>query len=396
MRTVGIIVEYNPFHNGHLHHLEQAKQVAEADAVVAVMSGDFLQRGEPAIVSKWARAEMALHAGVDLVLELPSRFAVSAAERFAHGAIRALDNTGVVDAICFGSEHGQIEPFQQLAQQLVEEPAAFQAELNRQLDRGLAYPKAYAAAIQQQWPQLEAFDATLPNNTLGLFYTIALKRLNSTMLPHTIGRIASDYRSTDIAHASIASATALRALLQTDVNALEPYVPASTLAILKRCFAEGQGPVTWDKLIKPLLQQIAAHDASTLSQLCDIREGLEHRIKNSLYTLSDLRFSALVDTIHTKRYTKTHIQRVLTNILLQRKPAESASYLRVLGFTQRGQHILKRMRKQAKAPVITRLTQSDFTLLADDCLASYTHALGFVNPTRTDLRRELMQPPIQL
>lgn len=394
MRTVGIVVEYNPFHNGHLYHLQQAKTHTNADAVVAVMSGDFLQRGEPAIVSKWARTEMALHAGVDLVIELPSIYAVSAAERFAYGAMRTFEATGIVDTLCFGSEHGDIKPFLTLADHMTAEPDHFREHLHTLLSQGISYPKAFSQAIQTTWPNHTAFDATLPNNTLGLFYTLALRRLSSAIIPTTITRIASDFRDAQIQHESIASATALRALLKQDVTAISPYVPASTLDILQRCFASRQGPMSWDAFITPLLHQLAISSTDELRTITDVSEGLEHRLKQSIYELPDTSFGTLLATLETKRYTKTHLQRILTNILLKRSNPHDASYIRVLGFTSRGQQLLKNMRKKATAPIISRVTKQHFALLESDLQAAYSYALGYPQPTRELLRRELIQSPV--
>ena len=146
MRTVGVIVEYNPMHNGHVYHIEQSRKLADAEAVVAVMSGHFLQRGEPAVCDKWARTDMALAQGVDLVLELPVAYAVQPAEWFAYGGVATLEATGVVDALCFGSEIGSMQPLEAAAAQLADEPAAFAELLQAGLKAGSSYPKAYAEA----------------------------------------------------------------------------------------------------------------------------------------------------------------------------------------------------------------------------------------------------------
>ena len=177
MKTVGLVVEYNPLHNGHKHHFEAAKEATGADACVIVMSGNFLQRGEPALVSKRARTEMALLLGVDLVIELPVPFATANAELFAHGAISLLDRLGVVDAVCFGSESGDISWMHPLAAALAIEPIAFREQLKLNLSNGLAYPLAYAQAASQ-YMQKYGFDEiplNQPNNILGFNYVLSLK-----------------------------------------------------------------------------------------------------------------------------------------------------------------------------------------------------------------------------
>lgn len=397
MRTVGVVVEYNPFHNGHIYHVEQAKKVTGADAVVAVMSGNFLQRGEPAIVDKWARAEMALHGGVDLVLELPSRYAVSAAERFAHGAVRVLEATGVVDALCFGSEHGAIEPFTAIADQLTRESGAFQAALHRMLDAGMRYPSAFAKAILECGMVVDGYDPSKPNNTLGLFYTLAIARQGARMRPSTIARTGSGYADVVPTHASIASATALRQLLADGgPNAIADYAPATTVAILEREMELGRGLITWETFTRPLFHQLTTLSSSQLASIADVREGLENRLKKAALQSESLNFDALLGQIATKRYTNTHLQRVLTNVLLNRESRveEPPAYIRVLGYTERGQQLLKTMRKSATAPVLTRVNQEQFASLEDDFSAATVYALACGAMQPDALRRELTQLPV--
>ena len=164
MRTVGLITEYNPFHNGHLHHLQESLRVADADASVAVMSGHFLQRGEPALIDKWARAEMALAAGVDLVLELPFSFACNSAPHFARGAVQSLNGLGVVDTLCFGSEAGEVSSLQAVAQLLVEHAAEVDAGTRQLLRSGVSYPAARAEVLSAMAPELSAALVSSPNN----------------------------------------------------------------------------------------------------------------------------------------------------------------------------------------------------------------------------------------
>lgn len=397
MRTVGIVVEYNPFHNGHMYHVEQAKAVTDADAVVAVMSGNFLQRGEPAIVDKWARAEMALHGGVDLVLELPSRYAVSAAERFAHGAVRVLEATGVVDALCFGSEHGAIEPFEAIANQLVRESGAFQDALHRLLAAGMRYPSAFAKAIEESNLAMDGYDPTKPNNTLGLFYTLAILRQGARMRPTTIARTGSGYADAVPTHTSIASATALRNLLSDGgPQAVADFVPPTTLKILQREIERGRGLVTWEHFERPLFHQLATLSAAQLATITDVREGLENRLKKALLQMESVDFASLMDSIATKRYTNTHLQRVLTNVLLNRhvQVEEPPTYIRVLGYSERGQQVLKTMRKSATAPVITRVNQEHFSLFEDDFAAAIAYVLATGLTHKDALRRELTQLPV--
>ncbi|GAA3406754.1 nucleotidyltransferase family protein [Paenibacillus hodogayensis] len=435
MRTVGIIVEYNPLHNGHVYHFRQSKIVSEADAVVAVMSGSFLQRGEPALVSKWARAEMALHMGADLVIELPVAFSAQPAEWFAFGAVSALEATGVVDAFCFGSESGDLDLLRSAARELhahdgsrisvqtslddsddsaseLPAPASsrFRDSIRDRLKSGMSYPAAYAAAAgrllagqgDEEW-------LAQPNNTLGLHYLLALERLQGRMRPYTIRRHKSGYSQTDITDERIASATALRKLLagQADVGALEPFVPDYTLRILRRELAAGRGPVRWEALYDPLFARIAVTPPSELAAFGEVAEGLEHRLARSLATVrpeEGERFEQLVQALKTKRYTRTKLQRLLTRLLLNHRKeplsperlGEGVPYLRVLGFSPVGQQLLKSMRRTASVPVVVKAASLRHPYLDLDIRASTVHASAFPHPAQADLFRDYAEPPVRL
>jgi predicted nucleotidyltransferase len=367
MRTVGVIVEYNPFHNGHRHHLEESVRVTGADAIVAVMSGHFLQRGEPAIMDKWARAETALRGGCDLVIELPVAYATSAAEWFAYGAVGLLDATGVVDCFCFGSESGDIGTLLRVAALAADEPADLRGRIAGELAAGLSYPAAYSAALRESLAargdhDAAAFPLEQPNNTLGLHYLIARERLGSRMEPYTIRRVQAGYHDEQVPDGSIASATALRRLIfgRGRPEAIASYVPPVTLDVLRREWEAGRAPVGWPAFAAQLFHLLLRRDAAGLAGYRDIGEGLEHRIRRALPALSRLDVDELIGLLKTKRYTRTRLQRALTAVLLGiRKddwhPAalrEGLAYIRVLGFTPKGRELLKRMRKSAKLPVL--------------------------------------------
>lgn len=432
MKTVGIIVEYNPLHNGHVYHFEQSKIAAEADAVVAVMSGCFLQRGEPALVGKWARAEMALRMGADLVLELPVAFSAQPAEWFAFGAVSALAATGVVDALCFGSESGDLGRLRDAAKRLHAEdqgPArgdrhdeaadaglfangepTFRETIRERLKSGISYPSAYAAAAGALLDDGSDGDwLAQPNNTLGLHYLLALERLGGTMRPFTIRREKSAYNQTDISDKRIASATALRKLLaeSADERALRPFVPDYTRRILSREIAAGRAPVNWESLYAPLFSRIAVSSAEQLSDYAEVTEGLEHRIRRSLAAVEPERgepFEHLMRALKTKRYTRAKLQRVMTRILLNHRKDELAPdllrggvpYLRVLGFSPQGQLLLKAMRKTASVPVIVKAASFRHPFLDMDIRAATVHASAGRSPSRTELFRDYYASPVRL
>ncbi|MEF3302991.1 tRNA(Met) cytidine acetate ligase [Paenibacillus sp. GYB003] len=434
MNTVGIIVEYNPLHNGHAYHFEQSKLAADADAVVAVMSGSFLQRGEPASLSKWARAEMALRMGADLVLELPVAFSAQPAEWFAYGAVSALEATGVVDSFCFGSESGDLSQLQSAAERLhaedrghrgagepdnadggesQDEPdgiAEFRDAIRSRLKSGANYPAAYAAAAKtllEGGPD----DGWLnePNNTLGLHYLLALRRLRGSMRPLTIRRQKAGYNQTDISDERIASATALRKLLAGDegVDSVRPFVPAHSLRVLRREWEAGRAPVGWESLFAPLFARLAVASPAELAASAEVTEGLEHRILRSLSAVrpeEGAPFEQLMRALKTKRYTRTKLQRVMTRILLGHRkddiaPAllrEGVPYLRVLGFSAAGRTLLKRMRKAASVPVVTRAASCRHPFLDLDVRAATVHALAYRRPTQADLFRDYYEPPLRI
>ncbi|GIP46715.1 UPF0348 protein YlbM [Paenibacillus sp. J53TS2] len=408
MNIVGIIVEYNPLHNGHAHHFAEAKRLTGADAVIAVMSGDFLQRGEPALVDKWARAEMALRLGVDVVLELPVAYAAQPAEWFAYGAVALLDATGVTTHLCFGSEAGALTALRPLAERLAAEPQALQAAIAEELATGASYPAAYAAAAARTLGGDAAAARSLleqPNNSLGLHYLIALRRLGSGIAPATVGRRAAGHGDVAPKDANIASATAVRRLIAGGgLAAAAPYLPPYTAEILAREFAASRGPVTWESLAAPLFHQLLLAAPEQLAALHEVTEGLEYRIKKTLPRLSQPTVAELLTQLKTKRYTHTKLQRMLLHILLQHSRellapealAQGPGYLRVLGFSEAGQQLLKRMKQTARLPIITRAAELDHPQLTLDIRAAAAYANAMPQRQMDELLREYRQAPLRI
>ncbi|MFF2482695.1 nucleotidyltransferase [Paenibacillus sp. NPDC058071] len=393
MRTVGLIVEYNPFHNGHQYHLQQSRKITGADAVVAVMSGHFLQRGEPAVMDKWARAETALRGGCDLVIELPAAYATQAAEWFAYGAVALLEATGVVDAFCFGTESGELDAMRLAAKTMAAEPPAFRASLKDKLDAGIAYPSAYSAATTDYLMSIReheaaAFPFDKPNHTLGLHYLLAWERLGGQMEPYTIRREKSEYNQTTFTDNAIASATAIRKLLfdKRELTGSKPFVPDTTYRILEREWAAERSPVHWDHFVQTLLHGLVTRTAAQLRELREISEGLEHRMAGVLPTLADTSFETLLGALKTKRYTRTKLQRALLSVLLNHrkedfttdKLASGVEYIRVLGFTDKGRELLKRMKKTASLPVLLSAARppAEYRYLQLDTQATAVYMLG--------------------
>ncbi|WP_239617106.1 nucleotidyltransferase [Cohnella mopanensis] len=411
MSTVGVIVEYNPLHNGHLYHLQQSKKITGSENVVAVMSGHFLQRGEPAMADKWARTEMALRAGCDLVLELPVAYSSQPAQWFAYGSVGILDATGVVDSICFGSESGELDSLRLMASLLTDEPAEFVSLLNGYLKEGMPYPSAFTLAastyLEQNGLAEHAYSLTQPNHTLGLHYLMALRKLNSNIAPYTLKREKSEYGQSDITDVRIASATALRKLLLGESGALDllaDYVPFTTMEVLKREIDAGQAPIHWEHFARPLFHELFRQDERQLSAYAEVTEGLEHRIRGVLAGLPEYSVAALLQALKTKRYTHTKLQRTLLRVLLghhkeqltSQRLASGIEYIRVLGFNERGQRLLHAMRTKAKVPVVTSASKGISPYLALDARATGIYSLAFRDADPSAAMRDFTKPPIRL
>ena len=241
--VLGIICEYNPFHNGHLYHLNASKKMTNSDYSIAILSGNFTQRGEPSIVDKWAKTKMAIESGIDLVIELPTLYSISSAEYFAFGSIRLLEMLGIVDFVSFGSECEDISVLNDIANVLCEEPKEYKTLLSHELAKGVSFPKARETALMMYLNNVRRFANVLssPNNILGIEYLKALKRLNSHMKPITIKRTSAGHNENKIrANSKIASGTAIRNLCQSsDISLLQNVMPQSSFRILNENIRKG-------------------------------------------------------------------------------------------------------------------------------------------------------------
>ena len=235
--VLGIIAEYNPFHNGHLYHLIQSKKLSGSDYTIAIMGGNFTQRGDVSLVDKWSKAEMALLGGIDLVIELPTLYAVSSAENFADGAIKILDSLKIVDTVSFGSETKDINTLDRIADVLYNEPREYKTLLSHELSKGLSFPKARENALLMYLNDVRRFANILssPNNILGIEYLKALRKYKSHIRPICIPRVGAGHNDlTSSANKNIASATAIRNLaISNKYDSLEfrSLIPISSYSI---------------------------------------------------------------------------------------------------------------------------------------------------------------------
>lgn len=363
MKVAGIIVEYNPFHKGHEYHIKETRRLTGADYVIAVMSGDFTQRGIPACFDKFTRAQCALACGADLVLELPFCYATGSAEYFATGAVSVLDKLGLVDSLCFGAEtDADISLFMDTAAFLCAEPPAFQATLKEGLKEGKTFPKARLDAASKFLSEKALSLLASPNSLLGLEYCKALYRRQSSIKPYTIARVGSGYHDTATATEGFSSATALRTLLtpgESIPDAFLSELPASAAGIL--C----QKPYTPLFAEDFLLLYRTALDTckSALSSYADVSTELAARLSARIPACT---YEEFLEHIKTKQYTRTRIERCLLHILfglqsdtLTRFRDEDISYARILGFREDAAPVLKQIKKAATLPLLTKLAQKE-------------------------------------
>lgn len=365
-------------HNGHVFHLTSSKETTNADVVIAVMSGQFLQRGEPAVVPKHVRTKLALQAGADLVIELPYSYSTQHASIFAKGAISILDSLKC-DYVCFGSEEGRIETFYDLITQKKQLTSSINSSIRTFLDEGLSYPAAYSTALQTNL-ETSNLDVSLPNNILGIHYLEAIEHFNSKMEGRTIKRIAANYHDENTNHHSIASATAIRKILKGEDQSIANFVPNFTKDSIEEYINEYGTLHSWNEYLPFLKYKLTTSRKEELEEIYEAVEGLERRVLNSV--LSCLDFQELMTLIKTKRYTWTRIQRLLTHILTNTSKKEMSTildqdrvpYIRLLGMSSKGKTYLNSKKKVIDIPIYTTINQQNQKELITDLKATHTYA----------------------
>ncbi|MCC0631972.1 nucleotidyltransferase [Clostridioides sp. ZZV15-6388] len=385
MNILGLIVEYNPFHNGHIYHLSKSIEKTNATHTVAIMSGNFLQRGEPALFDKYTRAKIAVENGVDLVIELPTMFACQSAEIFSHGAITILNSLNCISSVCFGSEEGNIDILCSIAEILANEPKEFKLLLKKYLDDGMLFPAARANSLFDYIHQYENNNLAQKttkeqllkilnssNNILGIEYIKNLINLNSNIKPFNISRVQSEYNSKEIDN-SICSATAIRTSLKENCNIsqLKRVIPEKTYNILNEKIDSKFFPM-FDELFFDTLKTIVLRDISNLKDYFEVNEGIENKIYKDIFTSSSLYELQL--SIKSKRYTLTKIKRTLNNILLGIrksdihlvKDIDTVPYIRILAFNDKGREILKEIKNKSNIEIINKFSNISFSL--DDAI----------------------------
>ncbi len=449
MEAAGIIAEYNPFHMGHAYHIEQTKKICKAKYIIAVMSGSFVQRGEPAMFDKWIRTKAALSSGVDLVIELPSIFSAASAKDFALAGVGLLESLGLVEALSFGSEAGEVLPLRRLAGCLDNESEEFSLLLKEKLSLGYSYAQAVPLALSESGePDARLFYGS--NNILAIEYIRALNKLNSAITPITIKRSGAKFNSNFFSE-ELPSASAIRNEIalrlggrrddktsiknklgktfepmrpgifsgysseavqkkasgfneileacQADrsIGAIWKYMPKAAGAIFSGAISEGAAPVLLESFAPELFYRIRISKKEELFGFAHVSEGLENKLKNIPCNMS----SAL-EELTTKRYPRTKMQRMLLHILLGTTKAELEEarktlcpYIRVLGFRRDAEPLLSRLTEKASLPVIINIKNANKVLdvygmefLQREILAQDIYSLGVPYPEKLTMGRD--------
>lgn len=399
-RVLGIIAEYNPFHNGHLYHIAKSKQETGAQYAIAIISGNFVQRGNTSIINKWVKARMALLNGIDLVIELPTIYSISSAENFAEGAIKIFNSLGIVDTISFGMEASDISTLNNIANVLYNEPKEYITILSHELKKGNSFPKARENALLMYLNDIKRYANVLAgsNNILGIEYLKALKRTKSTINPIGIRREKVLYNDKYIVD-EFASATAIRKMLLTkELNDISKVMPRSTYLLLGDELKKGHYVIDISRFEKEIIYTLRKMTVEDIEKLPDVSEGLEHSIKNAADSCNSL--DEFINIVKTKRFTQTRIQRILLYALLgiDKKQMEMSKkitpYVRVLGFNNRGKELISEMMSlNPKLNVVTSVKKYIDTIanknlkemLEKDILATNIYTLGYYADSYSNL-----------
>ena len=393
MSVIGIICEFNPFHNGHKYLIDSVKK--DGDTVVCVMSGNFVQRGEPAIADKRTRAKMALLCGADLVIELPVAFSMARAQTFARGGVKLLDSLGVVDTLVFGSERGNVEMLEKTAQAIESEQV--NNEIIADLKTGETYAYAREKAVRKIFGSNFADVLHNPNDILAVEYISALNFLHSKIEPKAVLRKSVSHDSEET-EGVFASASLIREKIKNGEK-YEEFMPKDALEILEKAINDGNAPAVYSKLDIAILAFLRKAKSEDFSDVPDVSEGIENRIiatSRSATTLLEV-----FDNAKTKRYTHARIRRIVLCAFLGIKNSQLADglpYIHVLGFTDKGRELLHEASKTATLPITVRLSDiSNLNLNAEQIFQLESTATDIYNLTLPKIREcgtEMTDSPV--
>lgn len=398
MNITGIITEYNPFHNGHLYHLNEAKKTTNADGVICIMSGNFVQRGGPAIIDKWKRTIMALENGVDLIIELPAYYSVSSAEFFAKGSVSILHYLGVVNNIFFGSECGNIDDLKKIAETLIADDIVFTSLLKKYVGNGLTFAKAREIALVEFLNDDNIKDLiSSSNNILGIEYIKALIRLNSSINPKTLKREGSSYNEKELKDC-FSSATSIRETLKSNspLIKLHTSMPQKSYELFSK-LQDSNYKFVFDEHMYSFIKYKLHTNCINFNNLSEANEGLDNKIIKEVYDSKN--YEDLVLRIKSKRYTYSKISRILTQIFIGFDQYDFSTidtaenlYARILGFNNKGKDILSLMKKKSSIPIISKIPKHHSNPMLNLDLLS-TKAYSILNP-KVDPRNDYLISPI--
>lgn len=391
-RVLGIVAEYNPFHNGHLYHIKQSIEQTDSDYVVCVVSGNFVQRGNTSIIDKWTKTKMAMASGADLVIELPTAYATSSAENFAEGAIKILDELGIVDSISFGMETKDLSTLNNIANVLYQEPKDYVTMLNHELNKGISFPKARENALMMYLNDIKRYANVLAgsNNILGIEYLKAMKKLKSSIKPIGVQREKVFYHD-DFVVDDFASATAIRKMIvNRQFDDIMKVMPRTSYILLAQELRKGHYVLDLSKFQSEILYKLRSMTSAEIKELPDVSEGLENAIKNAADSCNNI--IDFVNIVKSKRYTQTRIQRILIYCLLgiTQKMMDTSKkvtpYVRVLGFNENGKRLISEaMAKNPKLNLVTSVKKYMESsknkilkeMLQTDIYATNVYTLGY-------------------
>ena len=390
--VLAIIGEYNPFHNGHLYHLNSSKQACNAEYTILVMTGNFVQRGDTSIIDKWTKTQMALFNGIDLVIELPTIYSISSAENFACGAIKILDELRIVDNISFGSEVSDLSILDKCADVLYEEPEEFVSVLEHELSKGISFPKARENALLIYLNDIRKYANVLssPNNILGIEYLKAIKKYSSPIQPINIKRNSVDYNSVRTEN-SFASATAIRKMIENNnFHEIQECMPSNSYELLTNAIKSGHFVPSIKSFEKQIIYNLRKMSIKEIYNLPDVTEGLDNLIKYAAESCNTL--EEFINIVKSKRYPQTRIQRICLYSLLNFTQEDMeiskkiTPYIRILGFNSNGKKILSEIaHSNKKIQLVTSVKKFKSTcknkkllsMLDKDIFATDVYTLGY-------------------
>lgn len=384
MSVHGIIAEYNPFHNGHQYLINKCKEQGASHVVIA-MSGNFVQRGEPAIMDKWSRAKTALLGGADLVIEIPLVWSISSAEGFARGGVQLIDSLGCVDTLSFGSECADVSSLRALANAAVA-PITIE-NTKKYLGRIMNYPSARERAIAEICGSKTASILKNPNDILGVEYIKAIDKIGSSINPNPIKRIGPAHDA-EVLDNTYLSASQIRKQIKSGEYRCFDFVPPEVVGIINSQMGIGRAPVSIKEIETSILSRLRVMDIEEIKRAPDISEGLENRIASCVKSARSL--EDLYSQIKTKRYTHSRIRRIILSLFLNVKADDSKKsppYIRVLGFNEKGQELLRQAKQTATIPIIMKPAQIKE-------LDSYAQKIFSLESASTDIYTLAMPDPL--